>query len=432
MLHECKKICNFADSNKKIKQNIQTMIKILHTSDWHIGQVFYGEDRIAEQQHMLAQITDCVTAEKPDIMLLAGDIFDVAMPNSKAQKLLTDALMAMHTAHPQMAIITISGNHDSATRHEIHQAVWESVNVHMIGNIHNSEVNQHLLPIYDANGQVCAYVAAVPYAAQRMITNDFYTRLSEHAARLGEEHQVPVIFVGHLAASSCESTGHAVDNYGKDTIYIGNIETVDVAELGSAYDYVALGHIHKAQNLGNRARYSGSPIAMSFDEVASDYRHSISIVEIASRGALPVIREVEIDNALPLVNIPAVAAAEWDKVLAELTDFPCDIPARIRLNVLLDAGESLSYNHEWQVKEALVGKCAHHCETNVQRAQQLATNMPKSQEVVRMELAELLHMQPIDVARKWMGRIGEEMTDEMEQLFNHAISQAIEIERHED
>lgn len=408
------------------------MLKILHTSDWHIGQVFYGEDRTQEQQYMLAQITDCVAAEKPDIMLLAGDIFDVIMPNAKAQKLLTNALVAIHNAHPAMTIVSISGNHDSATRHETHQLLWESVNVHMIGNIHNDQVERHVLPIYDTNSQLCAYVVAVPYAAQRMIASDFYHRLNEYATLQGDTDQVPVIFLGHLAASSCESTGHALDNFGKDSIYIGNIEAMDVSEIGLGYDYVALGHIHKAQNLNERARYAGSPIAMSFDEVASDYRHSISIVEIEARGAMPNIREVEIATCLPLVNIPAAEAATWDRVLQELTNFPSDIPARIRLNVLLQGDDMLPYDHEWKVNEALLGKSARHCETNVQRVQTELANNHKSHEMVRMELAELLHMQPIDVARKWMERQGQEMTPEMEQLFNYAMLQAIENQRYED
>lgn len=408
------------------------MLKILHTSDWHIGQVFYGEDRTQEQQYMLAQITDCVAVEKPDIMLLAGDIFDVIMPNAKAQKVLTNALVAIHNAHPAMTIVSISGNHDSATRHETHQLLWESVNVHMIGNIHNDQVERHVLPIYDANSQLCAYVVAVPYAAQRMIASDFYHRLNEYATLQGDTDQVPVIFLGHLAASSCESTGHALDNFGKDAMYIGNIEAMEVSEIGLGYDYVALGHIHKAQNLNERARYSGSPIAMSFDEVASDYRHSISIVEIEARGAMPNIREVEIATCLPLVNIPAAEAATWDRVLQELTNFPSDIPARIRLNVLLQGDDVLPYDHEWKVNEALLGKSARHCETNVQRVQTELASNHKSHEMVRMELAELLHMQPIDVARKWMERQGQEMTPEMEQLFNYAMLQAIENQRYED
>lgn len=408
------------------------MLKILHTSDWHIGQVFYGEDRTQEQQYMLAQITDCVAVEKPDIMLLAGDIFDVIMPNAKAQKVLTNALVAIHNAHPAMTIVSISGNHDSATRHETHQLLWESVNVHMIGNIHNDQVERHVLPIYDTNSQLCAYVVAVPYAAQRMIASDFYHRLNEYATLQGDTDQVPVIFLGHLAASSCESTGHALDNFGKDAMYIGNIEAMEVSEIGLGYDYVALGHIHKAQNLNERARYSGSPIAMSFDEVASDYRHSISIVEIEARGAMPNIREVEIATCLPLVNIPAAEAATWDRVLQELTNFPSDIPARIRLNVLLQGDDVLPYDHEWKVNEALLGKSARHCETNVQRVQTELASNHKSHEMVRMELAELLHMQPIDVARKWMERQGQEMTPEMEQLFNYAMLQAIENQRYED
>jgi exonuclease SbcD len=206
---------------------------------------------------------------------------------------------------------------------------------------------------------------------------------------------------------------------------------MDIAQIGQNYDYVALGHIHKAQNLNLRARYAGSPIAMSFDEVSRDYRHSISIVEIAHRGAQPVIREVEITPSIPLVNIPAEDAAEWQKVLAELKRFPEDIPALIRIKVLLPPDEILPYNYEWQVKEALAGKLARHCDTHVQRQLKDDTATP-TQESVKMELSELKNMQPIEVARKWMERKGMQMTPEMEELFNYAMQQALESERYED
>ena len=407
------------------------MIKLLHTADWHIGQTLHGEDRSQEQQDMLEQITQCVADEKPDIMLLAGDIFDVQTPNTKAQKMLTQALVAMHNAHPQMTIISISGNHDSASRHETHQAVWSAVDVHTLGNVHNNDIHQHILPIYDAQSSICAYVVALPYASQRMISDDLYERLHQLSTQLGDEHQVPVIFLGHLAASSCETLGHEISTYGNDTLYIGNIESMDIAQIGQNYDYVALGHIHKAQNLNLRARYAGSPIAMSFDEVSRDYRHSISIVEIAHRGAQPVIREVEIIPSIPLVNIPAEDAAEWEKVLAELQRFPDDIPARIRIKVLLQHDEKLPFNYEWQIKEALAGKLARHCDTHVQRQLKDDIATP-TQESVKMELSELKNMQPIEVARKWMERKGMQMTPEMEELFNYAMQQALESERYED
>lgn len=406
-------------------------LKILHTSDWHIGQLLHGEERFAEQRHMLDQITQLVMHEQPDLMLLAGDIYDVAVPNTKALRMLSDALMDIHRACPEMTIVAISGNHDSAVRHEVNQQVWQALGVHMIGSMHNTDIHQHIIPILSRDNTLLAYVAAVPYAAQRMISDDFYQRLHEQTTQMATDAHVPALFVGHLAASTCLSTGHSVDTYSNDTIYIGNIETMDIHQLGTAYDYIALGHIHKAQNLTDRARYCGSPIAMSFDEVARDYRHGVTIVQIDAPGIPPHIREEDILPLYPLVNIPAEGFANEQEVLDELERFPEDIPARIRLKVLLANNEILSYNHKQQVRERLLNKQATYCETHVQRLEDTTTT-PKTSQAVKMQLSELQHMQPIDVAKQWMQLHNEEMTPELEQLFIYALQQAQESDCHED
>lgn len=406
-------------------------LKILHTSDWHIGQLLHGEERFAEQRHMLDQITQLVMHEQPDLMLLAGDIYDVAVPNTKALRMLSDALMDIHRACPEMTIVAISGNHDSAVRHEVNQQVWQALGVHMIGSMHNTDIHQHIIPILSRDNTLLAYVAAVPYAAQRMISDDFYQRLHEQITQMATDAHVPALFVGHLAASTCLSTGHSVDTYSNDTIYIGNIETMDIHQLGTAYDYIALGHIHKAQNLTDRARYCGSPIAMSFDEVARDYRHGVTIVQIDAPGIPPHIREEDILPLYPLVNIPAEGFANEQEVLDELERFPEDIPARIRLKVLLANNEILSYNHKQQVRERLFNKQATYCETHVQRLEDTTTT-PKTSQAVKMQLSELQHMQPIDVAKQWMQLHNEEMTPELEQLFIYALQQAQESDCHED
>lgn len=406
-------------------------LKILHTSDWHIGQLLHGEERFAEQRHMLDQITQLVMHEQPDLMLLAGDIYDVAVPNTKALRMLSDALMDIHRACPEMTIVAISGNHDSAVRHEVNQQVWQALGVHMIGSMHNTDIHQHIIPILSRDNTLLAYVAAVPYAAQRMISDDFYQRLHEQITQMATDAHVPALFVGHLAASTCQSTGHSVDTYSNDTIYIGNIETMDIHQLGSTYDYIALGHIHKAQNLTDRARYCGSPIAMSFDEVARDYRHGVTLVEIDAPGTLPRIREEDILPLYPLVNIPAEGFANEREVLDELARFPEDIAARIRLKVLLANNEILSYNHKQQVRERLLNKQATYCETHVQRLEDNTTTQ-KTPQAVKMQLSELQHMQPVDVAKQWMQLRNEEMTPELEQLFIYALQQAQESDCHED
>ena len=118
-------------------------MKILHTSDWHLGHTLYNYDRTAEQQSFLRQLTRIVTEEQPDAMVVSGDIYHYSSPAAATQKMYTDAMLNIHQACPGMAIVVTAGNHDSSSKLEIDSSLWQHFGLNVVGNIERTaeEVN---------------------------------------------------------------------------------------------------------------------------------------------------------------------------------------------------------------------------------------------------------------------------------------------------
>lgn len=383
-------------------------MKIIHTSDWHLGQNFYGYDRSEDHESMISQLIELIHAEEPDALVIAGDIFDVAAPNTTVQKSFAEAIVRVHEERPSMTIVCISGNHDSASRHEIHQTLWEALKVKMIGKANMTDMTDNIIPI-DGKG----WIVAIPYTNERFLNDKFYSNL-EAAVKEKTEEQLPIIYVGHAAITGCDHTGHDLMN-GR---FVGGIEYTGLDELGTVYDYIALGHIHKEQTFGNgRARYCGTPLPVSFDEVRSGYEHSFSIVEIEAHGSVPSIRTVDVDCPHPLVSIPSEGHAPWKDVIAELKKFPSDIEAYIRLNVLLKDSEMMPFDKDRQIQEAMEGKSARYAVTNPIRESLISTEA-KETAARSITMEELQKLDPITILKTYAERQGYTFSDNFQEMFN--------------
>lgn len=383
-------------------------MKIIHTSDWHLGQNFYGYDRSEDHESMISQLIELIHAEEPDALVIAGDIFDVAAPNTTVQKSFAEAIVRVHEERPSMTIVCISGNHDSASRHEIHQTLWEALKVKMIGKANMTDMTDNIIPI-DGKG----WIVAIPYTNERFLNDEFYSNL-EAAVKEKTREELPIIYVGHAAITGCDHTGHDIMN-GR---FVGGIEYTGLDELGTVYDYIALGHIHKAQTFGNgRARYCGTPLPVSFDEVRSGYEHSFSIVEIEAHGSVPSIRTVDVDCPHPLVSIPSEGHAPWKDVIAELKKFPSDIEAYIRLNVLLKDSEMMPFDKDRQIQEAMEGKSARYAVTNPIRESLISTEA-KETAARSITMEELQKLDPITILKTYAERQGYTFSDNFQEMFN--------------
>ncbi|MDE6304258.1 MAG: exonuclease subunit SbcD [Paramuribaculum sp.] len=332
------------------------MLKLLHTSDWHLGQTLYNYNRREEHQHFIDQLGEIISTHRPDVLAISGDIFHNSQPSAEWQSFYSEAISRFHTLAPEMIIIATAGNHDSPSRHEVFRKPWEALNVHAIGALDRSNPTTHIIPIGNKG-----YVVAIPYFYSISQLEDFFAQMAEEVSRLNPGN-LPVVLMAHATVTNCDITGH--DRHLMYTS-IGGLDSISISSFSQEFDYVALGHIHKPQtlrNTGQRLRYSGSPIAVSFDE---NYSHSVSLVEIESHGKSPAITEIEIINPRPLLSLPAEGFAKWEEIKEMVRQFPADLPAYLRLQV--EVTDFLPPHAADDINALLEGKEARFCLFNVTR-----------------------------------------------------------------
>lgn len=386
-------------------------MKILHTSDWHLGHTLYNYDRTEEQMAMLLQMVDIVREEKPDVFLLCGDVYHTPQPSASVQTMFTNALVEIHDANPDMTIVITAGNHDSGTKHDIFRTPWKALKVYTIGSV---DANNKEDLIIEIPGQ--GYVIAVPYVNERNMPDGFFQDLLDIVAERNKAN-LPVLMTAHTTVSGCDFTGHE----NASEYVVGGIDSHSLEDMGTGYDYLALGHIHHAQFVrgGNhRVRYSGTPIPVSFDE---NYQHSVSIVELNKHGEKPVVKEIEINTRRPLVTLPKDGVATWEDAKDLLEGFPNDIEAYIRLNVEVDKFLPVEAN-----AEALLlteGKKCRFCVINTHRLKK------DRREAKVMSVQEFKTEKPIDIAERYAEDIGVEFDDDMKELFKETLALLKEEER---
>ena len=307
-------------------------MKIIHTSDWHLGHILYNFDRNAEHEAFLRQLFELVCSEKPDALLVSGDIFDSAQPSIPAQRLYNRMMIEIARKNPDTTIVVTAGNHDGASRQELFSELWnEAFNVKYVGKIGYKDDGTVDLDKFIVKIPGKGFIIAVPYIygenypesthEGRLPIEDFHQRLLDRVAFLNGE-DLPVIMMDHLAVASCDITGQ---DSAKARLVFEDLEL-----LGQGWDYLALGHIHKPQTLkGTAARYCGSPIPISFDE---DYEHSVSLITIEKHGDEPIITTIPVENVMPIWNLPGEAGT-LDEAKAAIAAIPAGAKGFARVNI---------------------------------------------------------------------------------------------------
>ena len=383
-------------------------MRIIHTSDWHIGHSLYNFDRSAEHASVLDNIIEIAAECQADAMLVCGDIFDVPQPTSSAQKMFAGKMMELRRRCPDMRVIVTAGNHDSAVRHEAFSEVWLAGGVEMIGTISHDYSHN----IIEIPGK--AFIGAIPYVNSRFLPENYFQSLLDEIATRNNTG-LPVILMAHLAVIGSDATGHDCDD-----MLIGGVEATPLGGLGEGYDYLALGHIHRNQAIGTKARYSGSPLPMGFDE---NYAHSVSIVDIDVHGALPEVKNIEISTPRPLVSLPVSGPAPWVEALESLVNFPNDIPAYIRLRVTDD--NSLPSDYRAIALAVCEDKECDFCCVTLDRKPVQSTADDKS----TLSIDRLRTTGPLAVARMYANARGEELDEEVISLLEEAIANVENFER---
>lgn len=388
------------------------MFRILHTSDWHLGHVLYNYSRADEQQHMLLQVEDYVRQYEPDALVVSGDIYHTAMPSAATQRMFTDAILAIRRARPEMAIVITGGNHDSASKLEIDRRLWLELGVHVLGRL---QLTDSLEPDFDSHIIRVAnkgLIAAVPHVYPQNFPpaggDDrqaaFFARLADEVAQRNSQ-QLPTVLMAHLTVTGSDLTGHS-----RLTDTVGTIDNVPLSALGEGYDYIALGHIHREQAVSSNARYSGSPLAVSFDE---DYPHSLTLVDIGNEIS---VQQLPITNLHPLITVPA-DPVPFDEAIAALRQG--EKWSMIRLNILTDSG--LPADAIEVATAAAEESGCRFCTFKITRS----TPLPSSAAYDDITPDELKEMSPIDIARRFLQQRGLP-EDESIQLLSDLISQHLQ------
>ncbi|KAB8042685.1 exonuclease SbcCD subunit D C-terminal domain-containing protein [Janthinobacterium aquaticum] len=391
-------------------------MRLLHTSDWHLGQTLHNYERHYEHQCFLDWLLETLVAERIDVLLVAGDVFDNANPSAASQKQLYGFLQQARARLPALQIIVIAGNHDSAGRLEAPGPLLAAQGTHVIGHVLRDEAGQIdlerlLLPLHDDAGNVAAWCLAVPFLrpgdVPKLAPDSpqepylggialLYRQLTDLALARRTPGQA-IIALGH-----CHMVGGDMSNDSERRIVIGGAEMLPAGIFDPAIAYAALGHLHKAQAVGGHEhiRYSGSPIPLSFAEV--HYRHQVLCLELDG-AQLGKLRVLDIPRAVPLLRVPEKPAPVFE-VLAQLAalampEAPPEAQPYLEVRVRLDAPEP---GLRARIEAALDGKPVRLAKIETSSA--AASNAPAA-----MTLDQLAQLQPDEIFRRlYQQKFGKE------------------------
>lgn len=342
-------------------------MKLLHTSDWHLGQSLNQYERGYEHEQFLAWLLDTLEAEQVDTLLIAGDVFDNTNPSSASQSQLYNFLTQARRRVPQLGIVMTAGNHDSPGRMEAPAPFLALLDAYVVGHTGlvggQVDFDRIVVPLKNQSGQVSAWCIAMPFLRPSDVPRvdgaaDQYlagiAAIYEQAYAFALTKRSPdqaIIALGH-----CHITGGQVSLDSERKIVIGGAEALSVKVFDPSIAYVALGHLHLAQKVGGdeTRRYCGSPLPMSFSEM--DYKHQVVLVEV-TQGKVSSTREIQIPRSVDLLRIPKKAAPLADVLAAleslNLPNLPPEQWPYLQVRVQLSQPEPTLRS---QVESAINGK----------------------------------------------------------------------------
>ena len=285
-------------------------MRILHTSDWHLGQHFISKSRAVEHQAFIDWLLAQVTKQKIDAVIVAGDVFDTGTPPSYARKIYNSFIVEMSKLKCQLVVL--GGNHDSVSMLDESKELLASLGTHVIPNVQEI-TDQQVFVLNDAKGDAGAILCAIPFIRPRDVIGSqagasssdkqqalgeaiaaHYKKLYDYAdaKRADYKQPLPIIATGHLTAMGVTTSDSVRD------IYVGSLEAFPAKAFPPA-DYIALGHIHRPQTVAKseHIRYCGSPIPLSFDELGT--QKQVLIAEFAD-GKLTSVEPLLIPRFQPM------------------------------------------------------------------------------------------------------------------------------------
>ncbi|UTR09733.1 exonuclease SbcCD subunit D [Evansella sp. LMS18] len=321
-------------------------MRLLHTADWHLGRTLEGRDRHPEHEAFLEELQQIVKDENIDAVLLAGDVFDSVNPPAKSEELFYES-MARLTAGGDIPVAVIAGNHDHPDRLGAARSLIKKQNISVLGY-----PSEEKMRIYVPRQDQFLNIAALPYPSESRLKESFVEEGDEEGLRDAYDVRIQKIFeeltkdftdkevnvaMSHLFVAGGSSTES------ERPIEVGGAYTIRGVSLPGNVQYTALGHLHRPQNIKHSkkpARYSGSPLALSFSEAG--YAKSVTVVDV-NPGEEAVTEEIFLSAGKPLVRW---RATEGLKEVLTWMEEKRDADAWIELEVHMDKSPSMEMIHQ--------------------------------------------------------------------------------------
>ncbi|KAA9340529.1 exonuclease SbcCD subunit D C-terminal domain-containing protein [Adhaeribacter soli] len=336
-------------------------MRVLHTSDWHLGKRLLQHERTLEHQHFLDWLLETIKSEKVDALIVAGDVFDTGTPSNTALKQYYDFLRELYLTGCKHVIIT-GGNHDSISTLNAPKELLKYFNIHVIGGV-PANLEEEIIPLEDKTGEVQLVVCAVPFLRDKDVRLSIAGETAEEREQRIKDgicnhykelvpyikayktEGIPVLATGHLFAA-----GSSTSDSEKE-IHVGNLGQIYGDQFPVEFDYVALGHLHRPQFVGGfkHVRYSGSPIPLSFSE--NDDRKIVLLLDFEN-GTLGNITEIPVPRQRRLVRFKGTLEKVQIQMLA-FENEDCPLPAWAEVQV---DTETFIPNLEENLRELLGGK----------------------------------------------------------------------------
>jgi DNA repair protein SbcD/Mre11 len=327
-------------------------MKILHTSDWHLGRTLYGKKRYEESEAFLGWLAEAIQTHEVDALLVAGDVFDTTTPSNRAQGLYYRFLCRV-AASSCRHVVVVAGNHDSPSFINAPSELLKVLDIHVIGSPSDPPDNE-VLVLADPQGAPELIVCAVPYLRDRDIRSaepgetieDKERKLIDgirgHYAKVAAVAEakraelgggVPIVATGHLFTAG----GKTVDGDGVRDLYVGSLAHVTAGIFPDNLDYLALGHLHVPQTVNGdgKIRYSGAPLPMGFGEAAQ--RKRVCLVTLGRDGGEADVQSIDVPTFQRLERI----TGSWETISSRIRELSA-AGAEAWLEVVHDGDEVIS------------------------------------------------------------------------------------------
>ncbi|MBY4950157.1 MULTISPECIES: exonuclease subunit SbcD [Pantoea] len=316
-------------------------MRIIHTADWHLGQFFYSKSRAREHQAFLDWLLDQIVQHQVDALIIAGDLFDTGSPPSYAREMFNRFVVALQPSGCQLVVL--AGNHDSVATLNESRELLACLNTQVITSA-TPQGEQQVLTLKQRDGAPGALLCAIPYLRPRDILRSqagqsgrekqisLLEAIEQHyqhcfaaaqAQRDAQDVTLPIIATGHLTTVGVTKSDSVRD------IYIGTLDAFPAQAFPPA-DYIALGHIHRAQRIANseHIRYSGSPIPLSFDELGRE--KSVFLLEFST--TLDTVTPLTIPHFQPMQMLKG-SMAEIEHQLAQFSASASEQPVWLDIEI---------------------------------------------------------------------------------------------------